>query len=435
MGAGTLSQYTTDNSLPSLTFCIFLFILHSVGLVYEKTDNNYYARTQILLVCTFILLYIPIFVNTKKLKNSSKTKIIDLKENRMKENIVFTGGGTAGHVMPNVALFPYFTDYQLHYIGSNGMEQNILSTYPNVIFHEIPTVKLIRSLSLKNLLIPLKLHSSINSAKRILKKLSPRFVFSKGGYVGLPVSIACKKLKIPLFLHESDKTLGLANKLAKNNAQTLFTAFDTIADKKAVYVGSPIRKEIYKGNAVRALNFLGAQRNTKPFLLFVCGSSGAKSINDFVFNNLSALTEKYNVIHLVGKNEKRIFRKKDYYAIPYANNIEDIYALASYVVTRGGANALSELIALKKLCVCIPLSKATRGDQIENAKYYQDKGALITLSQDDLCLHTLLSALDKLNENREKHLSAMRALRVDGTQSIVENIRKRTEFLAKQHEF
>ena len=353
----------------------------------------------------------------------------------MKENIVFTGGGTAGHVMPNVALFEHFADYKLHYVGSNGMEKNIISAYPNVTFHEIPSVKLIRSLSLKNLLIPLKLITCVNRAKSVLREISPRFVFSKGGFVGLPVAIACNQLKIPLFLHESDKTLGLANKLAKNNAQMLFTAFDTLKDKKAVYVGSPIRKEIYKGNAVRALNSLCAQKNSKPFLLFVCGSSGAKSINEFVFKNLSLLTEKYNVIHVVGKNENRIFTKKDYYPLPYANNLQDLYALSSFVVTRGGANALSELIALKKPCVCIPLSKATRGDQIENARYYEKKGALVVLDQSNLTTDNLFCALDEINANREKYVSSMRKLKVDGTLAIVETIRKKTEILAKGHEF
>ncbi|MBE5733104.1 MAG: UDP-N-acetylglucosamine--N-acetylmuramyl-(pentapeptide) pyrophosphoryl-undecaprenol N-acetylglucosamine transferase [Clostridiales bacterium] len=353
----------------------------------------------------------------------------------MKENIIFTGGGTAGHVMPNIALFPYFDNYQLHYIGSNGMEKNILSPYTNVVFHEIECVKLSRSLSLKNLLIPLKLHASINQAKRILKEVSPLFVFSKGGYVGLPVAIACKQLSIPLFLHESDKTLGLANKVAKNNAEILFTSFDTLKTKNSLYVGSPIRKEIYRGNAMRALNFLNAQKNNKPFLLFVCGSSGAQSINSFVFEHLNTLTEKYNVIHVTGKNEKRIYRKQDYYQVAYSNNIEDLYALSSFVVTRGGANALSELIALKKLCVCIPLSKATRGDQIENAKYYESKGAIIKLDQSALTLSSLLSSLDLLNKNKDSYLSAMKNLSIDGTKAIVENIRKRTEFLAKGHEF
>lgn len=351
----------------------------------------------------------------------------------MNENIVFTGGGTAGHVMPNVALFPYFDRFCLHYIGSNGMEKNILSGYCGITFHEIPCVKLVRSFSLKNLLIPLKLTNAVAQSKSILKKLAPLFVFSKGGYVGLPVAIACKQLGIPLFLHESDKTAGLANKLALSGAQTLFTAFDTIKNPKAVYVGTPIRKEIYCGNAARALSFLKAQRNAKPYLLFVCGSSGAVSINDFVFSNLDALTQRYNVIHVTGKNEKRIYTKKDYYRIPYANNIEDLYALSSFVVTRGGANALSELIALRKLCVCIPLDKATRGDQIENAKYYAGKGAIIHLPQSSLSLKSLLSSLADLQNNRDKFIHAMQCIKVDGTESIVENICKRTGILPNRH--
>ncbi len=353
----------------------------------------------------------------------------------MKENIIFTGGGTAGHVMPNVALFPYFDNYQLHYIGSNGMEKNIISSFSNVVFHEIPCVKLTRSLTVKNLLIPLKLLNAVKQAKQVLKEINPVFVFSKGGYVGLPVALACKQLSIPLFLHESDKTLGLANKIALNSAEILFTAFDSLKTAKSLYVGSPIRKEIYNGNAMRALHFLNAEKNNKPFLLIVCGSSGAQSINDFVFDNLNELTKNYNVIHITGKNEKRIYRKKDYYRVAYANKIEDLYALASYVVTRGGANALSELIALKKPCVCIPLSKATRGDQIENAKYYARKGAIISIDQDSLTIHSLLRSLNDLAQNKDSYLVAMKNLKTDGTTAIVENIQKRIEFLAKGHEF
>ena len=353
----------------------------------------------------------------------------------MKENIVFTGGGTAGHVMPNVALFPYFSNYNLHYIGSNGMEKNILSAYTYVTFHEIPCVKLIRSLSIKNLLIPLKLASSIRFTTNLLKRLSPRFVFSKGGYVALPVAIACKKLKIPLFLHESDKTLGLANKLASPYAQILFTAFDTLKTKNSLHVGSPLRKEIYLGNAMRGINLLKAEKNGKPFLLFVCGSSGAQSVNTFVFKNLDALTKRYNVIHVTGKNEKRIYQKKDYYRTPYASNIEDLYALSSFVVSRGGANSLCEIIALKKPCVCIPLAKATRGDQIENAKYYESKGALIHLPENELTITTLFEKLDALENNKAQYVSAMKKLDVDGTARIVDYVRKRTEFLAKEHEF
>ncbi len=349
----------------------------------------------------------------------------------MKENIVFTGGGTAGHVMPNVALFPYFEDFSIHYIGSGGIEKNIVSAFDGLTFHEIPCTKLARSLTPENLLIPLKLSQSVKIAKQVLKTISPRFVFSKGGYVGLPVSIACKSLSIPLFLHESDKTLGLANRLALKNAEVLFTSFDTLRCKKALYTGSPIRKRIYLGNAVRALNLLGAERNGKPFLLIVCGSGGAKSINDFVFSSLDALTQKYNVIHLVGKNEKRIIHRKDYYPIAFCDRIEDLYALATTVITRGGANTLCELIALKKPCVCIPLAFSSRGDQIENAEYYESKGALIKLDQKDLSIPLLCSTLNKLEQERDGYVRSMDALSVDGTEKIVENIRKKMGILAK----
>ncbi len=348
----------------------------------------------------------------------------------MKKRIVFTGGGTAGHIMPNIALFEHFSCFEIHYIGTSGMEKEILKNYPFVTFHEIECTKLIRSLSLKNLLIPYRLTLSVGQASKILKEINPYFIFSKGGFVSLPVCIASKKLGIPLFLHESDKSIGLANRIAKNYATSLFTSFDSIKDKKAILTGSPMRKEIYLGDREKAKKLLGANENGKPFLLFVCGSCGAKSINDFVFSSLSTLLKKYNVIHLTGKNEKRKITQKDYYSLPFCSDIQHLYALSDFVISRGGANALSEIIALKKLCVCIPLSTQSRGDQIENANYYKNKGCLITLMQDDLSVYSLLYLLNQLDKNRENFVRCMNNQKVDGTKEIVENIRKTMQRIA-----
>ena len=205
--------------------------------------------------------------------------------------IVLTGGGTAGHVMPNIALLPYLEKYfsEIHYIGSDkGIENEILKKQKNIKFHKITTVKLIRALNYKNLLIPFKLIRGIHDSKKILKKIKPNIVFSKGGYVSVPVAIAAKMLKIPVIAHESDFSIGLANKIIYKICKKMCFSFNNISKKykaKGIYTGSPIRKELLSNNETRA--------NNKKTILFIGGSLGAKAINEFVFNNISKLVKEY----------------------------------------------------------------------------------------------------------------------------------------------
>ncbi len=321
--------------------------------------------------------------------------------------------------MPNLALIPYFTDsYEVHYIGSvGGVEKELVASLPSVIYHEIPCVKLRRSLTLKNLRVPFALLKSVKEAKALLRQIAPTLIFSKGGFVGLPVALASGD--IPLILHESDSSLGLANKLALRKARTLLTAFDTIKHPKAVCVGAPLRAELFRSNPDLARKRLGIEGITRPVLLFVGGSMGAKSLNDFVFSALPILTQSYCVLHLTGKNETRKVSSENYISMPFCAQIADLYAISDYVVTRGGANALFELAALSKPCVCVPLSKATRGDQIVNADYFAQKGALIAMDERGLTPRALLAALDKLKADRADYVSAMRAVKADGTQAVV----------------
>lgn len=350
-------------------------------------------------------------------------------QNKGMKTIVFTGGGTAGHIMPNVALFPEAKKYfnKIAYIGSSGMEKQIINAEKDVDFYEIDTVKLVRSLTLKNLTIPFKLHKSIKQAKKILNKLQPNIVFSKGGYVSLPTVIAAKKLNIPVISHESDMTMGLANKIIYHYSNKMLTTFEQTSNgkSKCVFVGSPIREKVFNGNK----NNLNIHfDNNKPNVLFFGGSLGAKKINDAVKQALPELTKKFNIIHLTGKGKKLnlVAKYSNYYQQEYANNIEDFFNLADLVVTRGGANALFELLSIQKPMLIIPLPKTeSRGDQLDNAKYFSEKGYAKVLHQENLTTQTLLNALNELEKDKEKIKKSMaQAPQKNSNQKIMEIITK-----------
>lgn len=339
------------------------------------------------------------------------------------KRIVLTGGGTAGHVMPNIALLPYLSDYEVHYIGSAGMEKELLKK-EKIIYHEIPAVKLIRSLTPKNLLIPFKLCDSVDKAKKTLKDINPAVIFSKGGFVGLPAALG-KSKTTPLILHESDMTLGLANKIVKNKCDKLLTSFDCIKGEKVLHTGSAIRQNIYRGNRLKAESECGFSRNNKPYLLIFGGSLGAKRISEQVFAEIDALCLKYNVIHVVGKGNKTDLKRQGYLQVEFLPNIEDYFALADFVVSRGGANSLFELIALQKPTLCIPLSKnSSRGDQLDNAEYFRKRGCIEVLQEQEMSQVSLTAALNKLERNQKSLRENMRKLSpvIDGTEKIAEII-------------
>lgn len=317
-----------------------------------------------------------------------------------KETIVLTGGGTAGHVIPNLALVPDLKNYfnNIVYIGTNGMEKELVKAN-NVQFKEIEAVKLIRSLSLKNLKIPFKLLKSISQAKKILKEINPSIVFSKGGYVSIPVAIAAKKLNIPVITHESDLSLGLANKIISHYSTLTLTAFEkTAKDKKNfICVGNPVRNQIFNGKKDKLNISIDPNKKT---LLFFGGSLGSKSINNVVYTNLELLTRKYNVLHLTGKGKNKNINHLNYYSKDFTNQIEDYFALADIVVCRAGANSIFELLALCKPMLLIPLSKAeSRGDQIDNANYFKERKMCEVLQEENLNENNLLKSLNVLEKN------------------------------------
>ena len=349
--------------------------------------------------------------------------------NNMKNNcIVLTGGGTAGHVTLNINLETELKKYfdKIVYIGSqNGIEKSLIKNNTTYNYREITTVKLERKKILKNLTIPQKLFKGIKEAKKILQEVKPNVVFSKGGYVGLPVVIAAHKLNIPVICHESDISMGLANKIAKKYAKIICTNFKITAEKngkKCIHTGMPIMiKNLTKNQAKEKLNI----KTTKPILLVTGGSLGAQSINNFIYKNIEKLTQKYYVYHLVGKNNLNIsIKNNSYKQVEFSNDMWTIYKAADYAISRAGANTIVELLANNILTIFIPLpKKASRGDQIQNAKYLENSGLSKTILQEDLTLEKLQNCLNFL-ENNAKNIknNIKNANFQNGTQKIIDII-------------
>lgn len=316
------------------------------------------------------------------------------------KKIVLCGGGTAGHVYPALAVAEKLSAYEIHYFGGNGMEKEILKQHPNIKYHEIPTVKFERKLTLKNFLIPIKLFKAIRKTKNELSKVQPNIIFSKGGFVSVPVVIAGKKLHIPIISHESDLSFGLANKIILHYCNIMCTSFSQTGEKnnKCVHTGQPIRRQIFEGKRL-SLNF----DPNLPTVLVLGGSLGAKFLNQLIFENLDELTQKFNILHICGKKNFKNITHKNYHLTPFTEKIEDYYATADMVISRAGSGVINELLALEKPMLLIPLSKdCSRGDQIENAKLFKKMGYCEMLEEKDCSLNNLIENLEKLQKNTQK---------------------------------
>lgn len=339
------------------------------------------------------------------------------------KKIVLTGGGTGGHVMPNIALLPLLEKHfdEIHYIGSKeGIEKEILAKYPQIKYHGITTVKLKRSLSLSNLAIPFKLLAGICQAKKLIKNIKPDIIFSKGGFVAVPVVLGHSK--VPVVAHESDMTLGLANKLILKRCKVMCCSFEKTAKyigQKAVYTGSPIREDLLKPTS--KIQFC----NNKPALLVTGGSLGATSLNNSIWKNFNNLIEKYNIIHLVGKGKlNKDVSHKDYLQLEQTSEMGKMYNSCDYVISRAGSNTVFEIMALNKPALLIPLPKTeSRGDQLDNAKELQNKGLCDILYQENIS--NLPIALEQLKKDKEKILSNLKKQNLShGNQNIVDIILK-----------
>lgn len=343
------------------------------------------------------------------------------------KKIILTGGGTAGHIYPALSLVPLLEkEYEIFYIGGNGMEKEILKDFKNIKFYEIPVVKLERKLTLKNFLIPFKLIKSIKKSRQILKEIKPDIIFSKGGFVSVPTVIAGHNEKIPVISHESDLTMGLANKIILHYCNIMCTTFYETSkkNKKCIYTGQPIRDKIFKGNSKKIIDKFS--NHNLPILLILGGSSGAKFINKIIYENIEILSEKFNIIHICGKKNYKEFEHKNYIQIPYADNIQDYYKACNYVISRAGSGVINELIILNKPTLLIPLSKkCSRGDQIENAKLFSNLNYSYTLFEEDYTPTRFLNSLDNLVKNKDFLIKNMKNFtKINANQEIFNLIKK-----------
>lgn len=334
-----------------------------------------------------------------------------------KKKIVMTGGGTAGHVTPNIALMPALQEanYEITYIGSyNGMEKELIEAQ-KIPYIGISSGKLRRYFDWKNFSDPFKVLKGYGQAISTLKKIKPDIVFSKGGFVSVPVVLAAKHCHIPAIIHESDITPGLANRIAIRGAKKVCCNFPEtmkyLPAEKAVLTGSPIRRELFSGNAQASVKYCGFPNHEKPVILVVGGSSGAKVINDTVRKILPELLEQFYIIHLCGKGNLDDSLKGiiGYAQFEYARaELTDMFALADLAISRAGANSICELLALHKPNILIPLSAAaSRGDQILNAKSFEKQGFSYVIEEEHLTEQLLLEAVIKVYANRQKYIDAM----------------------------
>lgn len=337
------------------------------------------------------------------------------------KKIVLTGGGTAGHVTPNIALIPKLEEknYEIHYIGSkNGIEKSLIAG-ENIPYYEVSTGKMRRQINFenikKNTADVFNVAGGLGDAIKLLSKIKPDIVFSKGGFVAVPVIIAAKIKNIPVVCHESDITPGLANKIAAPFAKKICTSFPEtlkyIKKGKGVVTGSPIRKELFSGSREKGLKFTGLN-GEKPIVLVMGGSLGSVKINNALRSALDEITESFDIIHLCGKgNKDEGINNSHYKQFEYiSKELKDIFAAADIVCARAGSNSVFEYLALKKPMLLIPLSaRVSRGDQILNAKSFKEKGFAEVLNEDtELSGKNIALKLNEIYKNRDKYIEKMK---------------------------
>ncbi len=351
-----------------------------------------------------------------------------------KNLVAFTGGGTGGHIYPGLAVAEQLKKSSsehgqtltIAWIGnSKGMDKKIIENARGSdgkkiadFFYGIPSGKLRRYFSLQNFSDIFKIIAAYFSARRILRKLKPAALFSKGGFVSVPPCLAAKHLHIPVFTHECDFTLGLANRINFKSADTMFVSYEETknkfseeAQKRILVTGNPVRDAFYDTNPQKGLDFLQINESAekrKPILLVLGGSSGAKQINDLIVENLDWLCQNYIVVHqtgLVNSDESLSKELKAKYGENYKpytfiyEQMPDVLAAADLILSRAGANSIWEAAVLYKPMLLIPLcGSGTRGDQVDNAKFFEEKGAALVLLGQEANSENLKKSLTKMLE-------------------------------------
>lgn len=348
--------------------------------------------------------------------------------------IIFTGGGSAGHVTPNLALIPMFLQegWQVDYIGSeNGIEKGLIEPLDHVRYHSIATGKLRRYIDIKNLTDPFRVIKGLGQAVGLMRRIKPNVVFSKGGFVAVPVVYAAKLCGIPVVSHESDMTPGLANKLCAPFVKAVCTTFPEAAAqiRRGVYTGTPLRQELYSGDRQKALKHFRLSEQ-KPVLMMIGGSLGAVAVNTALREALPSLLPTFDVLHLCGKGnlDESLVGKNGYVQLEYVSQgMNDAFAAADLVLSRAGSNSICELLALHKPHVLIPYPKGgtSRGDQIDNAISFQKRGFSHVLMQDQMTPQSLADALIKTWNKRDIYIEKMKKEpSADGTKAVFEQIVK-----------
>lgn len=332
------------------------------------------------------------------------------------KTIFLTGGGTAGHVSLNLAIIPELEErgYEIHYIGQRGgIEEELMQEYyPHIPFHPISTGKLRRYFSLENMKDPFKVLAGIAQSVRLIQKHKPVAVFSKGGFVSVPLALASQLTNKPLIIHESDMSPGLANKIASRFAKTVLTVFETSAQHfpgKGKAVGPIIRPELFAGSKARGLEKLNFTSGL-PVLLIMGGSQGSAKINQLVRETRQQLTQRYQIIHLAGKGHVHTdeWQHPHYRIFEFVtDDLSDFLAASDFVISRAGSNAIFEFVALRKPMYLIPLSKkASRGDQVENATYFENEGYAVMNEEDLLTTTDFLHSIERMALEKEQMIEA-----------------------------
>lgn len=355
-----------------------------------------------------------------------------------KHKIIMTGGGSAGHVTPNLALIPKLKalDYEIQYIGTkDGIERKIIEG-ENIKYYAISSGKLRRYFDFKNFSDPFKVIKGIFEAKKIIKMQKPDIVFSKGGFVSVPVVLAAYLNKVPVIAHECDITPGLANKLAAPYCTKLCVTFPEslkeIKNGKGVLTGNPIRAELFLGSKIKGKEICGFN-NDKPIMLIIGGSLGSKIINEVVRIKLTKLLLVYNVIHICGNGniDKSLQNKNGYVQYEYVKNeLPDLLSSSDIVVSRAGANVIFELLAMRKPNLLIPLSgKSSRGDQILNAESFMKSGYSMVIQEENLTPDKLETKINELYNDRNEYIKSMNSSNteksIDLIVELIEKYRKR----------
>ncbi|MFC4559099.1 undecaprenyldiphospho-muramoylpentapeptide beta-N-acetylglucosaminyltransferase [Virgibacillus kekensis] len=351
------------------------------------------------------------------------------------KRILFTGGGTAGHVIVNLALIPIFQDegWEIDYIGShNGIERKLIEPLEGVTYHAVSTGKLRRYMSKENLKDPFKVLKGTLQSWRIIGKRKPSVIFSKGGFVSVPVVMAAKMRQVPSVVHESDFTPGLANKIAIPFTQKVLATFPEtmkyLPENKAEYVGAVIRDELFQGDKNKGLELCGFTRE-KPVLLIMGGSGGSENINNTVRESLDSLLDEFQIAHICGydKTDPTVERQ-GYAQFEYVNeDLKDLFAATDFVLSRAGSNAIFEFLALRKPMLLIPLSKgASRGDQIINANSFTEKRYARVMEEEQMTNNSLVKELFQLKEHAPIMLDNMKKYKSEQSRDRVMEIIKST---------